>query len=177
MSAPASREGGLTKENLDRLDKQVLSPPRMAARVVPASPADFPTNLLLTIDRAENLAPRDLGKKSDPYVTIAMGNQPPQPNACTDYVNNTLAPIWGHSFKLHGVSAEISTITFTVWDHDRLSKDDFLGEAKWVINKPELRIDSKVALDLGCRADNEEDCKLMKKHHTLGRLIITARWR
>eukprot|EP00741_Cyanophora_paradoxa_P020869 tig00021318_g20147.t1 len=80
--------------------------------------------LCVTVVGGRNLAPKD-GKTSDPYVKGELGSQTHK----TEHKNNTLEPSWNEAlvFDLRGVALG-ETLTLSVYDHDLISRDDYMGE-------------------------------------------------
>ncbi|XP_024367662.1 FT-interacting protein 3 [Physcomitrium patens] len=81
------------------------------------------TYLFIRVVRARNLMGKDNNGLSDPYVRISVGPVKTE----TRIIPRTLNPEWNQSFaigrdKIQGGACELS-----VWDADKLSKDDFLG--------------------------------------------------
>lgn len=81
------------------------------------------TYLFIRVVRARNLMGKDNNGLSDPYVRIAVGPVRTE----TKIIRFTLDPEWNQVFaigrdKIQGGACELS-----VWDADKLSKDDFLG--------------------------------------------------
>lgn len=79
--------------------------------------------LFVRVARARNLMGKDNNGLSDPYVRVTVGPV----RAETKIIRYTLDPEWNEVFaigrdKIQGGHCELS-----VWDADKLSKDDFLG--------------------------------------------------
>ena len=68
---------------------------------------------------------------SDPYCKISVSSASGVEETQTEIIHKTLNPDWGKNFK-KALEVDVwdpqSTVTFTVWDHDNVSKDDYLGE-------------------------------------------------
>lgn len=79
--------------------------------------------LRIRIIRGINLAIRDI-RTSDPYIVLTMGNQKVQ----TRVIKRTTNPEWNEEFTFT-ISDPRIPINLTVYDHDRFSKDDAMGEA------------------------------------------------
>ncbi|CAN6445656.1 unnamed protein product [Victoria cruziana] len=78
--------------------------------------------------RGVNLAVRDI-KTSDPYVVVRMGNQMLKTRVMKKNVN----PEWNEKLTLT-VSESIRPIRVEVYDKDRFSRDDGMGDAEIDIN-------------------------------------------
>ncbi|GMI77445.1 ARF-GAP domain 12 [Hibiscus trionum] len=80
--------------------------------------------LKVTVLRGANLAVRDM-MTSDPYVVLTLGQQTIQ----TAVVPSSLNPIWNEDVML-SVPSDYGPLKLEVFDHDMLSADDIMGEAK-----------------------------------------------
>jgi hypothetical protein len=100
---------------------------------VPASPAFDPhvkIHLKLTIISGELRRGTDFDGKSDPYVVVILGGHP---LGKTPYCKRTLTPTWNHSICFPAVPSERQEVTFQIYDHDFLTKDEMVGVATWNI--------------------------------------------
>ncbi|KFP99342.1 Protein piccolo, partial [Haliaeetus albicilla] len=99
-------------------------------------------NLIIHILQARNLAPRDNNGYSDPFVKVYLL---PGRGEChgvifladaeykrrTKYIQKSLNPEWNQTVIYKNISMEQlkkKTLEVTVWDYDRFSSNDFLGE-------------------------------------------------
>ncbi|CAM6123992.1 unnamed protein product [Calypogeia fissa] len=87
--------------------------------------------LYVKVVRARNLAAKDAGGTSDPYVTVVVGEL----KAKTQVIPKDLNPEWNKVFafskdKLIGPFLEIS-----VWDKDLVGTDDFLGALSFLLEE------------------------------------------
>ena len=88
----------------------------------------------LYIEKATNLAKKDIFGASDPYVKVYIVNNldgvfnPPKTKhvAKTRVIKNTLNPSWKEQFPLSFDPTQ-QTILLEVWDENRLTRDDLLG--------------------------------------------------
>ncbi|NXI69172.1 PCLO protein, partial [Anseranas semipalmata] len=101
-------------------------------------------NLIIHILQARNLAPRDNNGYSDPFVKVYLlpGRGRAKTSvtfSCnyaeykrrTKYVQKSLNPEWNQTVIYKNISTEQlkkKTLEVTVWDYDRFSSNDFLGE-------------------------------------------------
>mmetsp|Transcript_12778 Transcript_12778/g.21894 ORF Transcript_12778/g.21894 Transcript_12778/m.21894 type:complete len:155 (-) Transcript_12778:38-502(-) len=71
----------------------------------------------------------DIKGLSDPYVIVSLDGKR---ITKTVTIDDNLSPIWNHDFMFHirGDTFKGIEITFQVFDEDRFSKDDFLGEIR-----------------------------------------------
>ncbi|NWT90175.1 PCLO protein, partial [Lanius ludovicianus] len=100
-------------------------------------------NLIIHILQARNLAPRDNNGYSDPFVKVYLlpgrgkGNvgviflTDAEYKRRTKYIQKSLNPEWNQTVIYKNISMEQlkkKTLEVTVWDYDRFSSNDFLGE-------------------------------------------------
>ncbi|NWS82478.1 PCLO protein, partial [Toxostoma redivivum] len=100
-------------------------------------------NLIIHILQARNLAPRDNNGYSDPFVKVYLlpgrgkGNvgiiflADAEYKRRTKYIQKSLNPEWNQTVIYKNISMEQlkkKTLEVTVWDYDRFSSNDFLGE-------------------------------------------------
>ncbi|NXD21337.1 PCLO protein, partial [Spelaeornis formosus] len=100
-------------------------------------------NLIIHILQARNLVPRDNNGYSDPFVKVYLlpgrgkGNvgdiflADAEYKRRTKYIQKSLNPEWNQTVIYKNISMEQlkkKTLEVTVWDYDRFSSNDFLGE-------------------------------------------------
>ncbi|NWQ73653.1 PCLO protein, partial [Columbina picui] len=89
-------------------------------------------NLIIHILQARNLAPRDNNGYSDPFVKVyLLPGRGAEYKRRTKYVQKSLNPEWNQTVIYKNISSEQlkkKTLEVTVWDYDRFSSNDFLGE-------------------------------------------------
>ncbi|NXM67669.1 PCLO protein, partial [Serilophus lunatus] len=98
-------------------------------------------NLIIHILQARNLAPRDNNGYSDPFVKVyllpgrgqvmVVQNASAEYKRRTKYLQKSLNPEWNQTVIYKNISTEQlkkKTLEVTVWDYDRFSSNDFLGE-------------------------------------------------
>lgn len=94
---------------------------------------DFNTNsLAVTVIQAEDLPALDMGGTSDPYVKVYL--LPDKKKKFETKVHRkTLNPVFNETFTFKGVpyaDAMNKTLVFAIFDFDRFSKHDQIGEVK-----------------------------------------------
>jgi hypothetical protein len=79
--------------------------------------------------RGRNLDSRDLLSKSDPYIDVKMDGNTSIHR--TPHINNDHNPVWA-SFDLivANCGGLGKTLTFEVWDHDKVKADDMIGSCE-----------------------------------------------
>ncbi|XP_063783007.1 protein piccolo isoform X2 [Pseudophryne corroboree] len=98
-------------------------------------------NLIIHILQARSLVPRDNNGYSDPFVKVyllpgrgqvmVVQNASAEYKRRTKYVQKSLNPEWNQTVIYKNISMEQlkkKTLEVTVWDYDRFSSNDFLGE-------------------------------------------------
>lgn len=94
------------------------------------APRSKPRHLLfIDIIEARNLVSTDMNGKSDPYLRVSMvdvyGKVIGQP-ALTPVVHKSLDPVWNEQVAFE-LDDSVDSVTLSCWDHDRISRDDFMG--------------------------------------------------
>lgn len=98
-------------------------------------------NLIVHVLQARNLAPRDNDGYSDPFVKVyllpgrgqvmVVQNASAENKRRTKYAQKTQNPEWNQTViykNIHLEQLKKKTLEVTVWDYDRSSSNDFLGE-------------------------------------------------
>ncbi|MBN3322862.1 PCLO protein, partial [Atractosteus spatula] len=98
-------------------------------------------HLILHVLQARNLAPRDNNGYSDPFVRVyllpgrsqvmVVQNASAENKRRTKHVQKSLNPEWNQTViykNIHLEQLKKKTLELTVWDYDRFSSNDFLGE-------------------------------------------------
>jgi len=98
------------------------SPKRHAERST-ETPSDG--TLEISIFEARHLAGMDRGGTSDPYCVVKSTFNKQQFK--TKIVKKTVAPVWNQTFKFYTKKLQ-GHVFVKVWDKDRWTSDDFLGE-------------------------------------------------
>ena len=84
--------------------------------------------LTVHLRKGSGLKAADLNGKSDPYVQVSVGAQRKQ----SKVVERTLDPVWNEEFEFEGTLQELVAygLHLKVFDKDRFTKDDPLGEVQ-----------------------------------------------
>eukprot|EP01088_Endostelium_zonatum_P007151 TRINITY_DN19327_c0_g1_i1.p1 TRINITY_DN19327_c0_g1~~TRINITY_DN19327_c0_g1_i1.p1 ORF type:complete len:268 (+),score=87.95 TRINITY_DN19327_c0_g1_i1:134-937(+) len=85
----------------------------------------------VTVQNARNLVASDAGthhRTSDPYCKIYWGSN----QVSTSVKRKTVDPYWNESFNL--TSSSLDDISVYVYDKDRFTKDDLIGQGKVTTN-------------------------------------------
>ncbi|BCS22085.1 putative phosphatidylserine decarboxylase Psd2 [Aspergillus puulaauensis] len=85
------------------------------------SPDVRPLTLKVSVLRGRNLAAKDRGGTSDPYLIVTLGDA----RQSTPTIFKTLNPEWNVTFEMPVVGVPL--LECICWDHDRFGKD-YLGE-------------------------------------------------
>ena len=85
---------------------------------------EFVGLIKVNVVKGTNLAVRDV-VTSDPYVVLALGQQ----SVRTRVIKNNLNPIWNESLML-SIPEQIPPLKVFVYDKDKFTTDDFMGEAE-----------------------------------------------
>ncbi|XP_059844467.1 protein piccolo [Hypanus sabinus] len=89
-------------------------------------------NLIVHVLQARDLAPRDNNGYSDPFVKVyLLPGRGVENKRRTKHVQKSLNPEWNQTVIYKNISMEQlkkKTLEVTVWDYDRISSNDFLGE-------------------------------------------------
>lgn len=88
-----------------------------------AAPADSGLLINVVILRARNLAAKDRGGTSDPYLVLSLG----EAKHITHAVNKSLNPEWNEQCELPVTGVSSLLLDVCCWDKDRFGKD-YLGE-------------------------------------------------
>ncbi|KAK1682326.1 hypothetical protein QYE76_043174 [Lolium multiflorum] len=102
----------------NQINKEHQQEIKMTSEAVP------PGVLSVRLLRGINLVKRD-ADGSDPYVVVHLENQ----NLKTSVIKNTVNPVWNEELTL-AVTNPATPIKIEVFDKDKLSKDDPMGDAQ-----------------------------------------------
>eukprot|EP01120_Amphizonella_sp_Union-15-10_P010188 TRINITY_DN4049_c0_g1_i1.p1 TRINITY_DN4049_c0_g1~~TRINITY_DN4049_c0_g1_i1.p1 ORF type:complete len:492 (-),score=99.60 TRINITY_DN4049_c0_g1_i1:94-1569(-) len=92
----------------------------------PSTPATVEGVLEITVIEAKNLAGLGRTGTSDPYAVVKSSFNKQQFKTKT--IKRTVSPSWNETFKFYTKTPE-GQISIKIWDKDRWTSDDFLGEA------------------------------------------------
>ncbi|KAJ5626202.1 Phosphatidylserine decarboxylase-related protein [Penicillium lagena] len=102
--------------------RSASSTPGQSRSTSPMRVPEFkPLMLKITVIRGRNLAPKDRGGTSDPYLVVNLGDA----RQSTPTIPKTLNPEWNVSFEMPVMGVPL--LECICWDHDRFGKD-YLGE-------------------------------------------------
>ncbi|CAF4545659.1 unnamed protein product, partial [Rotaria sp. Silwood2] len=107
----------------------------------------------ICIERAKDLAAKDINGSSDPYVKVLYGAEE---KYSTDIVLNNLNPVWNEKFTFFVHDLNIP-ICFNIFDHDRIGRDEPMGTTK--INLCKLPLDTLYAATLELEDERRNDGK------------------
>jgi len=94
--------------------------------------AENPT-LSVKVIEARNIAAMDKGGTSDPYCRLKCNFN--KQRFKTRVIDKTLTPKWEETFKFFAPYPAEGQLTLKMWDKDRWTTDDFLGELQLDITK------------------------------------------
>ncbi|KAF2103976.1 hypothetical protein NA57DRAFT_30331 [Rhizodiscina lignyota] len=80
--------------------------------------------LRTTVVKGRNLAAKDKGGTSDPYLVVTLGDA----KEATSSISKTLNPEWNSTFELPIVGTDGLVLEAVCWDKDRFSRRDYMGE-------------------------------------------------
>ncbi|KAK7314195.1 hypothetical protein VNO77_39408 [Canavalia gladiata] len=89
-----------------------------------AGMVEFVGLIKVNVVKGTHLAVRDV-RTSDPYVILSLGHQ----SVKTRVIKNNLNPVWNESLML-SIPENIPPLKVLVYDKDKFSTDDFMGEAE-----------------------------------------------
>uniref|UniRef100_A0A0N5AZ54 C2 domain-containing protein n=1 Tax=Syphacia muris TaxID=451379 RepID=A0A0N5AZ54_9BILA len=101
--------------------------------------------LVVTIHRAVDLAPRSDGVMRNPYVKIfLLPDRSEKSRRQSAVLAETCMPIWDEPFYYHGLTEAMliqRVLEVTVWDYDKFETNSFLGET--LIDLSEAQLDDE----------------------------------
>jgi synaptotagmin-1 len=132
---------------------------------------DFIQSILsVSVIEARDLPGLDLNGSSDPYVNVHMLNNKSLPAFKTKIHKRTLNPVFNETFKYHITYAELNkqTLILSVYDHDRLSKHDEIGQLTLPMS----------SIDLTKRQENWSELRKMNAsvEGSLGEICLSLRY-
>ncbi|XP_059078950.1 synaptotagmin 1-like isoform X2 [Tigriopus californicus] len=129
---------------------------------------DFASSILIvSIIKAEDLAAMDIGGTSDPYVKIYLLPDRKRKQE-TRVHRKTLNPTFNETFKFEISYGDVmgKTLVFAVYDFDRFSKHDAIGEVRLPVCQ----------LDLASTADKWKDLQSIQGDGVLGDICFSLRY-
>eukprot|EP01119_Soliformovum_irregulare_P021513 TRINITY_DN7177_c0_g1_i1.p1 TRINITY_DN7177_c0_g1~~TRINITY_DN7177_c0_g1_i1.p1 ORF type:complete len:262 (+),score=64.34 TRINITY_DN7177_c0_g1_i1:31-816(+) len=94
--------------------------------------AKFTGVLAIRLKCGENLIAKDIGGTSDPYVVFKIQDQKQK----SKVIQKNLNPVWNESIVMHCAAHDVLHIE--VWDEDKFSSDDSMGETDLHLDKCNL---------------------------------------
>ncbi|PIO76634.1 C2 domain protein [Teladorsagia circumcincta] len=119
---------------------------------------DFAQNKLsVTILDAHRLPAMDRNGMSDPYVKLCILPERKQKYE-TKIIRNSLNPVYNETFlfSLPFNELQSKTLMLTVYDYDRLSKDDKMGELSIPLETIDFGTTTEICRYL-CKPENDDD--------------------
>lgn len=89
--------------------------------------------LVVKVVEARNIAAMDKGGTSDPYCRLKCNFN--KQRFKTKVIDRTLNPKWEETFKFFAPAQPEGQVVLKMWDKDRWTSDDFLGEIQIEIGK------------------------------------------
>mmetsp|Transcript_11591 Transcript_11591/g.17558 ORF Transcript_11591/g.17558 Transcript_11591/m.17558 type:complete len:376 (-) Transcript_11591:22-1149(-) len=83
--------------------------------------------LFVFLEKGTDLIVKDPNGLSDPYVKLTLGDGVAKMDKKSKTINKNLNPEWSECYEMTNYSLWGMQISFTVWDKDLISKDDFMG--------------------------------------------------
>lgn len=95
--------------------------------------SDHTATLSIKVVEARHIAPMDKGGTSDPYCRLKCSFN--KQRFKTKVIDKTLTPKWDENFRFFTPGVPEGTVTLKMWDKDRWTTDDFLGEITLDVSK------------------------------------------
>lgn len=130
------------------------------------------SKLAVTIVEARGLPAMDRNGMSDPYVKLSILPERKQKYE-TKIIRNTLNPVYNETFLFNIPFNELQskTLMLVVFDYDRLSKDDKMGQIPIHLDAVDFGTTADVTTRLA-RPENDDD-----KESRLGDICFSTRYR
>ena len=128
QAAVASKSQDLARINQEIGDKEAQLAVFVGRTGVPSSGGDTLSGwqLRLCVIGAHHLPKMDMTGAADPYVTLDIIGQEQRRSKT---IKNTLNPEWKEEF-IFDIKDDKEELLLTVWDWDRMSKDEVIGEVR-----------------------------------------------
>ncbi|VDM74803.1 unnamed protein product [Strongylus vulgaris] len=113
--------------------------------------------LSVTILEAHGLPAMDRNGMSDPYVKLSILPERKQKYE-TKIIRNSLNPVYNETFlfTLPFNELQSKTLMLTVYDYDRLSKDDKMGQLSIPLESIDFGTTTEICRYL-CKPENDDD--------------------
>eukprot|EP01125_Pyxidicula_operculata_P012223 TRINITY_DN4003_c0_g1_i1.p1 TRINITY_DN4003_c0_g1~~TRINITY_DN4003_c0_g1_i1.p1 ORF type:complete len:543 (+),score=153.70 TRINITY_DN4003_c0_g1_i1:56-1684(+) len=114
--------GEAIKDLGDQYSKGGATSPKPSEKNISSSSTK---SLKVTVHSGKGLASKDSNGLSDPYIVVQINNSKKK----TKIIFKTLEPDWNESFQFDvaGLDENANDILLTVYDHDDLGGDDYMG--------------------------------------------------
>nr|XP_029150769.1 probable ADP-ribosylation factor GTPase-activating protein AGD11 [Arachis hypogaea] len=116
------RIGNALRHNWGKKDHENKTPKKTNSSL--AGMVEFVGLIKVNVVKGTNLVVRDV-VSSDPYVVLSLGDQ----SVKTRVIKKSLNPVWNESLML-SIPENIPPLKVCVYDKDKFSNDDFMGEAE-----------------------------------------------
>nr|XP_025615183.2 probable ADP-ribosylation factor GTPase-activating protein AGD11 [Arachis hypogaea]XP_029144408.1 probable ADP-ribosylation factor GTPase-activating protein AGD11 [Arachis hypogaea] len=116
------RIGNALRHNWGKKDHENKAPKKTNSSL--AGMVEFVGLIKVNVVKGTNLVVRDV-VSSDPYVVLSLGDQ----SVKTRVIKKSLNPVWNESLML-SIPENIPPLKVCVYDKDKFSNDDFMGEAE-----------------------------------------------
>ncbi|XP_062409675.1 multiple C2 and transmembrane domain-containing protein 1 isoform X2 [Sardina pilchardus] len=157
---PVAKDG--EKQQLDNMDSSIHAPGQPTA--APALPSSGLFQLDITLRKGNNLAVRDRGGTSDPYVKFKLGGKEVYRSRT---IHKNLNPVWEDRVCLI-VDCLHEPLYIKVFDYDFGLHDDFMGSAYLYLDTLEQNRPLDVSLDLRDPHHPQQDLGTLELMVTLG---------
>eukprot|EP01064_Diplonema_japonicum_P013130 TRINITY_DN20539_c0_g2_i1.p1 TRINITY_DN20539_c0_g2~~TRINITY_DN20539_c0_g2_i1.p1 ORF type:complete len:923 (+),score=258.27 TRINITY_DN20539_c0_g2_i1:84-2852(+) len=124
-------------------------------------------SLRIRVIEGRQMIPMDTTGYSDPFVKVKFQNEEKQTKVCA----RTLNPKWDAESFVFLHKNKVNKVTITVYDHDKVGSNDFMGMAELTFGAGLPNSDS-IWLPLKPRPDNADDKALLEKYGGMGEVKI-----
>jgi hypothetical protein len=105
---------------------------------------------VITFQKAKGIKAGDMGISSDPYIVANVDKL----NFTTPIKYKTLNPVWDIPWFIQNLSFPCN-LKMKVWDWDRFTEHDFLGEVDYILNDTLLSAPKDEVLDIKLNGKNK----------------------